>query len=56
VTIGADDYKEGRVTVISAANDKVIGEVVLNPMTETGFLSNGSALRHIAPTTPRRSP
>jgi YVTN family beta-propeller protein len=52
VTIGADDYKEGRVTVISAANDKVIGEVVLNPMTETGFLSNGSALRHIAPTTP----
>ena len=50
VLIGADDYKEGRVTVISARNDKVIGEVVLNPIQDTGFKSAGSVLKHIAAT------
>jgi YVTN family beta-propeller protein len=50
--IGADDYKEGRVTVISSQNDNVIGEVVLAPMSDVGFNSNGSSLQRIAPTNP----
>jgi len=41
VLIGRDDYKEGRVTVISVADNHVVREVVLNPIAETGFLSNG---------------
>jgi YVTN family beta-propeller protein len=52
VLIGADDYKEGHVTVISVADDDVLGEVVLNPMADTGFRSNGSALQHIPATNP----
>jgi YVTN family beta-propeller protein len=44
VLIGADDYKEGRVSVISTANDRVITEVVLPPMADTGFRSKGSSL------------
>jgi len=51
-TIGADDYKEGRVTVISTATDEVIGQVVLSPMADTGFRSNGSALKRIPAVTP----
>ena len=51
VLIGRDDYKEGRVTVISAEDDKVIGQVVLNPIA-SGFKSNGSVLDHVAPTDP----
>ena len=39
---GRDDGKEGRVTVISAARNKVIGTVILNPLADTGFNSNGS--------------
>jgi YVTN family beta-propeller protein len=50
--IGADDYKEGRVTVIAAGNDAVLGQVVLPPMENVGFNSNGSALKRIAATTP----
>ncbi len=50
--IGADDYKEGRVTVISSLNDSVIDEVVLAPMENTGFLSNGSPLKRIPATNP----
>src|SRR5215510_2954172 len=42
--IGADDYKEGRVTVISTASDGVIKTVTLNPLADTGFRSKGSAL------------
>ncbi len=42
--IGADDYKEGRVLVISAASDTVARTVVLAPMANTGFKSKGSAL------------
>src|SRR5262249_41635121 len=40
--IGADDYKEGRVLVISTATDSVVGTVVLAPMADTGFKSKGS--------------
>jgi YVTN family beta-propeller protein len=50
--IGADDYKEGRVTVISSQNDSVTGQVVLAPIADVGFNSNGSSLKRIAPTNP----
>jgi YVTN family beta-propeller protein len=52
VLIGRDDYKEGRVTVISTANERVIREIVLNPMADTGFQSNGSAINRVAGTNP----
>ena len=52
VLIGRDDYKEGRVSVISVKKDKVIGEVVLHPIANTGFGSNGSVLNHVAATNP----
>lgn len=51
ILIGADDYKEGRVAVIATATDTVIKQAVLEPMADTGFKSNGSALRKIAPKT-----
>ena len=47
VLIGRDDYKEGRVTVISSKTDRVIGQVVLHPLANTGFNSNGSVLNHV---------
>jgi YVTN family beta-propeller protein len=43
-TEGADDGREGRVTVINAQNDSVIDTVILNPIANTGFLSDGSTL------------
>ncbi len=49
--LGADDYKEGRVTVISTRNDRVVKEIRLAPMADTGFNSNGSALKRIPTTT-----
>jgi YVTN family beta-propeller protein len=52
VLVGRDDYKEGRVTVISVRDNRVLGQVVLNPIANTGFKSNGSALGHVAPTDP----
>jgi YVTN family beta-propeller protein len=50
VTIGADDYKEGRVAVINVSDDKVRKLAVLNPMADTGFKSDGSALQSIPAT------
>jgi uncharacterized protein (TIGR03437 family) len=51
---GADDAKAGHVTVISAATDTVIGDIVLNPIADTGFKAAGDALMHIpAPATPQ---
>jgi YVTN family beta-propeller protein len=44
---GRDDGKEGRVSVISTANDTVIGTAVLNPLVDTGFLSDGSTLDRV---------
>jgi YVTN family beta-propeller protein len=44
VLIGADNYKEGRVAVISTATDRVTNTVVLPPMADVGFRSKGSAL------------
>ncbi len=49
IKIGADDYKEGHVAVISTANDAVLKQAVLNPMADTGFRSNGSTLKKLAP-------
>ena len=49
IQIGADDYKEGRVAVISTADDKLLKQAVLAPMANTGFKSNGSALKKLAP-------
>ena len=46
---GADDAKAGHVTIISAATNTVIGDVALNPMTNSGFLAAGDALQRIAP-------
>lgn len=51
IQIGADDYKEGRVAVIATATDTVTTQAVLPPMADTGFKSNGSALKKIAPKT-----
>jgi YVTN family beta-propeller protein len=49
---GRDDGKEGRVTVISSTTDTVLGTVVLEPVADTGFLSNGSVLDRIPTTDP----
>jgi len=49
---GRDDGKEGRVTIISRASNQVIGTVVLNPLANTGFNSNGSVLDRIPATDP----
>jgi YVTN family beta-propeller protein len=49
VTIGADDYKEGRVAVIATADNVVKKQAVLAPMADSGFKSNGSALKKLAP-------
>lgn len=46
---GADDAKNGRVTVISAASDTVTGEIVVNPLADSGFEAAGDALKRIAP-------
>jgi YVTN family beta-propeller protein len=44
---GSDDGKEGRLTVISTAKEKIIKIVVLNPLADTGFKSSGSTLDQI---------
>ncbi len=52
VIIGADDYKEARVTVISTRRNRVEAPVTLAPLTDAGFRSNGSALGRIAAVDP----
>jgi YVTN family beta-propeller protein len=49
---GRDDGKEGRVTVISSVTDTVLGTVVLDPIADTGFRSNGSVLDRVPATDP----
>jgi YVTN family beta-propeller protein len=46
---GADDAKAGHVTLISTATNAVIGQVILNPIPDTGFKANGDALARIPP-------
>lgn len=48
-TDGADDAKAGHVTVISAATDTVLTDIVVNPLADTGFKAAGDALQRIAP-------
>jgi YVTN family beta-propeller protein len=49
---GRDDGKEGRVSILSAKNFKRLSTVVLNPLADTGFRSNGSVLDRIGATDP----
>ena len=46
---GADDAKAGHVTVISAATDTVVGDIVINPVADTGFKAAGDALQREEP-------
>jgi YVTN family beta-propeller protein len=46
---GQDDAKVGRVTVIAAATDTVLGEVTLNPLADTGFKAFGDSIQRIPP-------
>src|SRR6185369_4615797 len=48
-TIGADDYKEAHVSVFSTRRDRFLHTVVLNPLVNVGFNSNGNTLAGIAP-------
>jgi YVTN family beta-propeller protein len=43
-TEGADDGRVGRVTVIDARSHDVLGRAILNPLVNSGFLSDGSTL------------
>lgn len=49
---GADDAKAGHLTLISTATDTVIGDVVINPLADTGFKALGDALARVAPGDP----
>lgn len=49
---GSDNAKEGVVTRISTATDTVLGDVVLNPIADTGFKATGDALGRIPPGDP----
>jgi YVTN family beta-propeller protein len=44
---GRDDGKEGRVTLIVDGSPRIIKTIVLNPIADTGFLSNGSTLDRV---------
>ena len=46
---GTDDAKAGHVTAISAATDAVLGDIVINPIADTGFKALGDAVSKIAP-------
>ncbi len=46
---GADDAKAGHVTLISTGSDSVLNDVVLNPISDSGFKANGDALARVAP-------
>ncbi len=49
---GADDAKAGHVTLVSTGSDSVVGQVVVNPIADTGFKSLGDALARVAPGDP----
>jgi YVTN family beta-propeller protein len=49
---GQDDAKVGKVTVISTADDRVVGEVTLNPLADSGFKAAGDAIKRISPAAP----
>lgn len=45
-----DDSKEGRIVAFDAGSLQPLGQVVLGPMTNTGFRSNGSVLDRVGTT------
>jgi YVTN family beta-propeller protein len=49
---GADDGRVGRVTVIDAHSNHVINTVILNPLPDTGFRSDGNTLAREPLSTP----
>ena len=44
--------RSGRSRVISTANDRIVGEVTLNPLADTGFKALGDAIERIPPAVP----
>jgi YVTN family beta-propeller protein len=55
-TEGADNGRVGRVTVIDAHSNHVINTVILNPLPDTGFRSDGNTLAREPITTPPAPP
>ncbi len=49
---GSDDAKVGHVTLVSTADGSVVGDVVINPLADSGFKALGDALAHIPPGDP----
>jgi YVTN family beta-propeller protein len=49
---GRDDGKEGRVIVLDSDEEKSVGTVVLHPIADPGFRSNGSVLDGFPPVNP----
>jgi YVTN family beta-propeller protein len=49
---GADDSKEGLVTVVSTSTHNVTATINLKPLADTGFKATGDALAKIAPGDP----
>lgn len=49
---GQDDAKAGHVTTISTATDSVTGDIVINPIVDTGFNALGDAIGRIPPGDP----
>lgn len=46
---GADDGKVGQVIAIDTSTETVKGTILLQPLSDTGFSSNGSALKRVTP-------
>jgi YVTN family beta-propeller protein len=46
---GADDAKQGRVTVIPTSTSTGGGAIFIAPLADTGFLANGDALARVPP-------
>ena len=46
---GTDDAKAGHVTLISAGTDTVLGDITINPISDTGFKALGDAIKKTAP-------
>ncbi len=47
--IGSDNYKQGRINIISSGTDQLIGSITLAPLAVTGFKSDGAAIAKIPP-------
>ncbi len=49
---GADDAKQGRVTVVSTGTNVVVGTAAIQPIADTGFKATGDALARTPPGDP----